>query len=127
MISNYFLNHLKNHIWVRIKTISFMYLLFIWRLEIYLCEVPTKSNLLLGKQNTSILITAVFIVIEYKYLCLKNILENYNTDKRKIFVNCRNFSLSWPKSGKTERQIKYYYSVFFCIFFIMKKPLHKVY
>ena len=60
-------------------------------MEIYLCEVPTKStNLLLGKQNTSILITAVFIVIEYKYLYLKNILENYNTDKRKIFVNCRN-------------------------------------
>ena len=67
-------------------------------MEIYLCEVPTKStNLLLGKQNTSILITALFIVIEYKYLCLKNILENYNTDKRKIFVNCRYFYLSLQK------------------------------
>ena len=99
MISNNFLNHLTNHTWVHIKTISFMYLLSTIHMEIYFCEVPTKSNSLLGKQNsTSILITAVFIVIEYKYLCLKNILENYNTDKRKIFVNCRNFCLSLQKA-----------------------------
>ena len=112
-----------------------MYLLFIWR---SICVWSTKSNLLLGKQNTSILITALFIVIEYKYLCLKNILENYNTDKRKIFVNCRNFYLSLQKHKLLHVQLEtgniltkiwknwttnkiYYYSVFFLYFLYYEK------